>query len=80
MKLAEHDLLTQVRDEHPILLLDDVFSELDPQRREWLADAVRGLGQTLVSSAEPGSLEAARAQRVINVAAGTLEVEGPGGG
>ena len=75
LKLAEHDLLTQVRDEHPILLLDDVFSELDPQRREWLADAVRGLGQTLVSSAEPGSLEAAKAQRVIAVSGGELRVE-----
>ncbi len=33
LKLGEHDLLTDALEDHPILLLDDVFSELDPSRR-----------------------------------------------
>ena len=80
LKLAEHDLLSERLDDKPLLLLDDVFSELDPARRQWLGDSIRSMGQTLVSSAEPGATEAARATRVIEVAAGEI-VEGgaPGG-
>ncbi|MGH2752316.1 MAG: DNA replication/repair protein RecF [Actinomycetota bacterium] len=72
LKLAEHDLLTERLDDRPLLLLDDVFSELDPSRRRWLGDAVRSVGQVLVSSAEPGAGEATRAQRVLEVAGGEI--------
>ncbi len=53
LKLAEHDLLSEALDEQPILLLDDVFSELDPARKAWLTEAVEGVGQTLISATEP---------------------------
>lgn len=72
LKLGEHDLLTDALDDHPILLLDDVFSELDPARRAWLADAIRGIGQSVVSSAEPGAVGAADAARVIRVEGGRV--------
>jgi DNA replication and repair protein RecF len=80
LKLAEHDLLTESLGDRPLLLLDDVFSELDPQRRQWLGDAIRSMGQTLVSSAEPGATEAARAGCVIEVAAGEIVEQGAPGG
>ena len=44
LKLAEHDLLSEVLEDKPILLLDDVFSELDPRRRDWLREAVPRCG------------------------------------
>jgi len=72
LKLAEHDLLSERLGDRPLLLLDDVFSELDPERRQWLGDAIRSMGQTLVSSAEPGATEAARAGRVIEVSGGEI--------
>jgi len=72
LKLAEHDLLTERLQEEPILLLDDVFSELDPHRRGWLTDAVRDIGQTIVTSAEPLTLENLRPQRVIEIRGGTI--------
>ena len=59
LKLAEHDLLSHELSERPILLLDDVFSELDVDRRTWLAEAVRGMGQTLLSSTERPSSDLA---------------------
>ncbi|HYI46342.1 MAG TPA: DNA replication and repair protein RecF [Actinomycetota bacterium] len=71
LKLAEHDLLTDALGQHPILLLDDVFSELDPHRKTWLAEAVREMGQTLLSSAEPPTGEL-RADRVLQVARGRV--------
>jgi DNA replication and repair protein RecF len=79
LRLAEYDLLTDVLDEQPVLLLDDVLSELDPARRAWLLDSVRGAGQTIVSSAE--SADAASQQgmgvaRVIEVKAGKVVVHG----
>ncbi len=36
LKLAEADIITQVTGEEPVILLDDVFSELDPQRQKYL--------------------------------------------
>lgn len=71
LKLAEHDLLTSELGEGPILLLDDVFSELDVDRRTWLADAVRGMGQTLLSSTERPSSHLT-VDNVLEISAGKV--------
>lgn len=73
LKLGEHDLLSDALGEEPILLLDDVFSELDPSRRAWLADAVRSIGQTLVSTAEPEGLEALSPGKIIEISGGKVK-------
>jgi recombinational DNA repair ATPase RecF len=70
--LAESDLLTTAVGARPILLLDDVLSELDPSRRSWLSEAARQLGQVILSSAEPGVSAAARADLVLEVEQGTV--------
>jgi DNA replication and repair protein RecF len=61
LKLAETDLLG-ADGPRPIVLLDDVFSELDPLRAERLSDLVAGRGQVIVTTADPGTLDAARAR------------------
>jgi DNA replication and repair protein RecF len=76
LKLGEYDSLCQTLGVRPVLLLDDVFSELDPDRRSWLGRAVRSAGQVILSSAEPGAPEAARADRVIEVIRGEVSVRG----
>ena len=76
LKLAEYDLITEALDEEPVLLLDDVFSELDPVRQEWLGNAVLATGQTIVSSAQASSVHTAIAGRVIGVSEGRLTVGG----
>jgi DNA replication and repair protein RecF len=48
--LAEAELLKERRGLAPLLLLDDVLSELDPDRRRILADRIRAFGQTLVTT------------------------------
>jgi DNA replication and repair protein RecF len=58
--LAERDALRQTRDATPILLLDDVLSELDRERRGRLLDALEGGGQTLITTADPASAPVAR--------------------
>lgn len=72
LKLGEHDLLADELGESPVLLLDDVFSELDPRRREWLSDSVRAESQVVLTSAEPGAIDAARAERTFEVIAGEV--------
>ena len=50
LKLASYDLLRSDGDD-PILILDDVFAELDSQRRRQLAELVAGAEQVLVTAA-----------------------------
>ena len=58
----------------PILVLDDVLSELDPSRRGRLLDAVVGEGQCILTTADPASAQAAaeRGARVLSVREGLL--------
>ena len=53
LRLAEALFLKQERGEEPILLLDDVLSELDPQRRHHVLEEAGRYQQTLVTTAEP---------------------------
>ncbi len=54
LKLAEAALVTRRTGERPILLLDDVLSELDAERRASLLRQVAGEGQVVITSAEAG--------------------------
>jgi DNA replication and repair protein RecF len=67
LKLGEYDLLTDALHEDPILLLDDVFSELDARRRKWLIESVGERGQVIVSSAETAPTEVVGVARVIEI-------------
>ena len=49
-KLAELDLLTVLDGRPPLLLLDDVFSELDPARRSHLVRRIADLPQAFVTT------------------------------
>jgi DNA replication and repair protein RecF len=53
VKLAAHRAVDAAVGEPPILLLDDVFSELDPERARALAKALPGGTQTMITSAKP---------------------------
>ena len=57
--LAEAALLAARRGTPPVLLLDDVFSELDERRRAGLLDAVPDGAQTVVTATERDALPAA---------------------
>jgi DNA replication and repair protein RecF len=54
--LAEAELIAGRRGSPPLLLLDDVLSELDPARRRILAARVAGVGQALITATDPAML------------------------
>ena len=69
--LAEAELIAERRGFAPLLLLDDVLSELDPNRRRVLAERVLGTGQTLITATEASSLPVVPAQ-LLEVSPGTV--------
>lgn len=73
LKLGEHDLIEETLGEAPILLLDDVFSELDPSRREWLRAAVRATGQAIVSTTDIEHAGDLDTSNVLRVEAGRVQ-------
>ena len=58
LRLASYDLLRGERDDgaEPVLVLDDVFAELDDHRRSRLAALAAGAEQVLVTAAVPGDV------------------------
>ena len=58
-KLAELDLLTALDGRPPLLLLDDVFSELDPDRRAHLVRRIADLPQAFVTTTTLDDLDQA---------------------
>jgi DNA replication and repair protein RecF len=56
--LADAELIKTRRGFPPLLLLDDVLSELDPERRRILASRVAGAGQTLITATDAAMLPA----------------------
>ena len=53
LKLAQRELMAREWGEEPVLLLDDVLSELDPGRQDFVLNQI-ALGQVFITCCEPG--------------------------
>ena len=67
--LGEAELLEERRGVRPLLLLDDVLSELDSGRRRVLAERVAGMSQTVITATQRSALPLEPAQ-VVEVTPG----------
>jgi DNA replication and repair protein RecF len=56
LRLAAYQLLRHDLGEDPVLILDDVFAELDSGRRERLATLIADCEQVLITAAFPGDV------------------------
>jgi DNA replication and repair protein RecF len=77
LRLASAELLR--RDSttgDPVLVLDDVFAELDRLRRERLAAAIVGFEQVLVTAAVLEDVPAPLTARIVHIEAGRIVEEG----
>ncbi len=72
---AEIELLTTDRGEPPLLLLDDAFSELDPERRDHLVQRLTALPQTIITTTTLSDL----APRLVAASECQEVVQGPRG-
>lgn len=68
--LAERALIAQARRQSPLMLLDDVMSELDGERRELLASELSSGGQSVIATTDldhvPGSAATTSARLCIS--------------
>ncbi|HWP32874.1 MAG TPA: hypothetical protein VNL97_03910, partial [Solirubrobacterales bacterium] len=64
---AERDVLLAARQVAPLLLLDDVMSELDPGRRERLVERLASGGQAVLTAASIESLPGASRETVVRM-------------
>lgn len=69
LKLAQRELLSREWGEEPILLLDDVLSELDPGRQDFVLNQIIS-GQVFITCCEPGRLT--RLGKTIEIQKGSV--------
>lgn len=72
MKLSEAELLYQKHEERPVILLDDVLSELDNKRQDFLLNKVSGY-QVFVTCCEESNKEQLKAGKVFYIKNGVVE-------
>jgi DNA replication and repair protein RecF len=73
LRLGSHRLLAE-EGEEPVLLMDDVFAELDRQRREHVAEAALAAEQTIVTAAVAEELPADLGATVFHVEPGSVQL------
>ena len=71
LKLAEREIFLDETGEYPILLLDDVLSELDPKRQEFVLNRIGG-GQTLITCCEDEGISRRTGGKVLHVDKGRI--------
>jgi DNA replication and repair protein RecF len=70
---AERDVLADRRGRRPLMLLDDVMSELDAARRELLAELLRNGAQAVVTATDASHVpEVASPHALVEVVAGSV--------
>ena len=72
LKLAEREIHYAQRGEYPILLLDDVLSELDSGRQDFILNRIGG-GQVFITCCEDAGIASRTGGRVITISGGKVE-------
>lgn len=72
LKLAESFIVEQVTGQVPVVLLDDVMSELDRSRQTYILNRIQNR-QVFITCCEPGNLEGLAAGKVFRVTGGKVE-------
>ena len=76
LKLAECRLIEEICGEAPVILLDDVFSELDKSRRDYFIKGITQ-GQVFITSCEKTGLRGFSTGKKLRIAAGALQESRP---
>ena len=71
LKLAQREIFQEETGEWPVLLLDDVLSELDPRRQAFVLNRIRG-GQVFITCCEEEKLEGLEGGKAFHICGGRL--------
>ena len=72
LKLAAREIFQQDTGEYPVLLLDDVLSELDEKRQKFVLNRIGG-GQTLITCCEDEEISSRTGGKVLFVENGRIQ-------
>ncbi len=72
LKIALSDYIHSIKDEYPVLLLDDIMSELDKSRRLYLAEKIKDK-QVLITSTDTDILKSTDGTKLFYVEAGSVK-------
>lgn len=72
LKIALSDYICSIKDEYPVLLLDDIMSELDRSRRMYLAEKIKDK-QVIITSTDTDILKSTSDTKLFYVKDGTVE-------
>lgn len=71
LKLADREIHRGAVGEYPVMLLDDVLSELDPKRQEYVLNRISG-GQVFITCCENDRLDRLQAGRLFHIRNGEV--------
>ncbi|MEG0798320.1 MAG: DNA replication/repair protein RecF [Acidaminococcaceae bacterium] len=75
LKLSELEYVKKEKEEYPILLLDDVMSELDSERRRQLLEFINGKVQTFITVNDKTLIPELKANKYFHVKKGSIHEE-----
>lgn len=71
LKLAQAQVIKEITGEYPIALLDDVMSELDPKRQEYILNHIKGW-QVLITACEPDIINRLESGKCVKIEKGKV--------
>lgn len=74
LKAAEYALLQRATGEAPLLLLDDVLSELDDDRRRAFLESIGSFDQAFITATDPPDMPAGASAALVSVISGSLQL------
>lgn len=72
VKLASAEVIKSISGEYPVFLLDDVMSELDPSRQNYILNRISGL-QAFLTCCDPANIKNLEAGKIFSVKNGSVE-------
>ena len=73
MKLAEMEMMKEETGQSPILLLDDVMSELDENRQRYLVESIEKHQTIITCTGVEDSIRKMKQARIFKVVLGSIE-------
>ena len=71
LKLAEAEVINKISGEYPVFLLDDVMSELDPERQNYVLNRIKGI-QSFITCCDPSNVQNLKKGKIINIRNGRI--------